>query len=192
MNEKINRLIDGFLSKKLWGTRGLNADIARRTGFTRSYVGQVFKGTKEPSDKFLIAVCGIYGIRQEWIERGEMPVLKQPKDFELDKDYFLAVLGRRVPDDPNKVVSEQRTIDIAELGLPKEGNEAVRAILSKQASEWASKEAEKIITKNEGIKSYMIEQITDILPKLHLEEVGKIHRYVLKIFESHMSERLEP
>jgi hypothetical protein len=62
VDENIKKIILVFKSRRIWGTRGLFADIARKTGFTPAYVGQVFTGKKAPAKKFLLAVCAAFNI----------------------------------------------------------------------------------------------------------------------------------
>jgi transcriptional regulator with XRE-family HTH domain len=62
MDEDLNHIVSVFKSQKLWGKRGLFANIAGQTGFTPAYVGQVFSGKKKPAKKFMLAVCGAYNI----------------------------------------------------------------------------------------------------------------------------------
>ncbi|NTV50987.1 MAG: helix-turn-helix transcriptional regulator [Geobacteraceae bacterium] len=75
MDVKIERIIDGFKLLRVWGVRGLNTQVELKTGFSASYVGQVFKGNKTPADKFIISVCDAFGINKRWVEFGEEPIL---------------------------------------------------------------------------------------------------------------------
>ena len=67
MNAKVERLVEGFKALGKWGMRGLNADIARETGFTASYVGKVFKGVHDPADKFYMSVCEKFGLDTDYV-----------------------------------------------------------------------------------------------------------------------------
>jgi len=70
VNTPLSRIISFFENNGIWGKRGLYADIARNTGFTPAYVGQVFSGKKEPADKFILAVCNAFSIDFDEVETG--------------------------------------------------------------------------------------------------------------------------
>lgn len=83
MDPKITRLIDGFKKLQEWGVRGLNTEIARRTGFSASYIGQIFKKDKVPAVKFLNSVCDSFGINRRWVNEGEEPILSDEGNRKL-------------------------------------------------------------------------------------------------------------
>ena len=72
-NENIQRLIKALNDSGICG-RGCFATIAKKTGFTASYVGQVFTGKKMPGTAFVTAVCNAFGINCEWVNNAQMPV----------------------------------------------------------------------------------------------------------------------
>ena len=91
MDSKTQRLIEGFKSLGRWGVRGLNADIAKKTGFTASYAGKVFKGAYEPADKYFISVCDAFGISSKWVLLGAKPILVAEHTFEQWDNLFKVI-----------------------------------------------------------------------------------------------------
>jgi DNA-binding phage protein len=61
--ENLKVIVSAFKKRRVWGKRGLFSNIAKETGFTAAYVGQVFTGKKNPADKFILAVCSAFEIK---------------------------------------------------------------------------------------------------------------------------------
>jgi hypothetical protein len=87
MESKTLRLVEGFKALGLWDVRGLNAEISRKTGFTASYAGKVFKGVCIPADKFFISVCEKFGICADWVLKGKKPVLATSDPLGVNKGF---------------------------------------------------------------------------------------------------------
>jgi len=100
LDPKIERLIDGFKKLHEWGVRGLNTEIAKRTGFSASYVGQVFKKDKIPADKFLISVCDTFGINRRWVNEGDEPILNDEGNRKLSqRDADFEKFGKTIKEE---------------------------------------------------------------------------------------------
>lgn len=55
---------------------GRNPQVADKTGYAAGMVAKVLSGNAALTDRFIQAVCSGFGIRKEWVERGEKPILK--------------------------------------------------------------------------------------------------------------------
>ncbi len=110
MDDKINRIIEAFEELQRWGKRGLLAEIAKKTGFTSAYVGQVFSGHKNPADKFILAVCSAYKIHESWVNKGTKPRVAPIAKLELIAERHNYLLGDE--NDCDEVVTSENDSQI--------------------------------------------------------------------------------
>lgn len=50
--------------------------FARRLGFSENFIWQIEKGERTPSDRTISDICREFGVREEWLRTGELPVKK--------------------------------------------------------------------------------------------------------------------
>ena len=76
--------------------------LAFKTGYSESTAGKILSGHSPVSEKFITIFCGSFGIRKEYIEKGEEPVLDPERcrwvSEEEEKEYkMVAGLIRSKP-----------------------------------------------------------------------------------------------
>lgn len=50
--------------------------FAERLGFSQNFIWQIEKGERTPSDRTVSDICREFGVREEWLRTGELPVKK--------------------------------------------------------------------------------------------------------------------
>lgn len=48
--------------------------FADRLGFSQNFIWQIEKGERSPSDRTISDICREFGVREEWLRTGELPV----------------------------------------------------------------------------------------------------------------------
>lgn len=51
--------------------------FADRLGFSQNFIWQIEKGERAPSDRTISDICREFGVREEWLRTGELPVKKE-------------------------------------------------------------------------------------------------------------------
>lgn len=51
-------------------------DFADKLGISENFVWMIEKGTRIPSDRTISDICREFGVREEWLRTGELPVKK--------------------------------------------------------------------------------------------------------------------
>lgn len=67
----IARIIE--LRKSLELTQG---EFAERLGLSRNYIWMLENGERVPSDRTIADICREFGVREEWLRTGELPIKK--------------------------------------------------------------------------------------------------------------------
>ena len=73
----LNRLVQGLDDIGI-PRYGRNVSIAEKTGYSKGSVAGIMSGHAPLSSRFITAVCGAFGINQEWVVEGTGPVLSSP------------------------------------------------------------------------------------------------------------------
>lgn len=50
--------------------------FADRLGFSQNFIWQIEKGERAPSDRTIADICREFGVREEWLRTGELPIKK--------------------------------------------------------------------------------------------------------------------
>lgn len=50
--------------------------FADRLGFSQNFIWQIEKGDRTPSDRTISDICREFGVREEWLRTGELPMKK--------------------------------------------------------------------------------------------------------------------
>ena len=50
--------------------------FADRLGFSQNFIWQIEKGERAPSDRTIADICREFGVREEWLRTGELPIRK--------------------------------------------------------------------------------------------------------------------
>lgn len=48
--------------------------FADRLGFSQNFIWQIEKGDRSPSDRTISDICREFGVREEWLRTGELPM----------------------------------------------------------------------------------------------------------------------
>lgn len=67
----VSRIID--LRKSLNLTQ---SEFADRLGLSRNYIWMLENGERTPSDRTISDICREFGVREEWLRTGELPIKK--------------------------------------------------------------------------------------------------------------------
>lgn len=51
-------------------------DFADKIGVSENFIWMVEKGTRTPSDRTISDICREFGVREEWLRTGELPIKK--------------------------------------------------------------------------------------------------------------------
>lgn len=51
-------------------------DFADKLGLSENFVWMIEKGTRTPSDRTISDICREFGVREEWLRTGELPMKK--------------------------------------------------------------------------------------------------------------------
>lgn len=51
-------------------------DFADTIGVSENFIWMVEKGTRTPSDRTIADICREFGVREEWLRTGELPIRK--------------------------------------------------------------------------------------------------------------------
>jgi transcriptional regulator with XRE-family HTH domain len=63
--------------------------LGEKLGVNPSYISRVERDKENPSDTFIYLFCKLFFIRQEWLLKGEYPIIKKPDDIAGDLRYKL-------------------------------------------------------------------------------------------------------
>ncbi len=69
MNERIKQLRKDVLELS-------QKDFADKIGVSENFIWMVEKGTRTPSDRTISDICREFGVREEWLRTGELPIKK--------------------------------------------------------------------------------------------------------------------
>lgn len=50
--------------------------FADKLGFSQNFIWQIEKGERTPSDRTISDICREFGVREEWLRTGELPIKK--------------------------------------------------------------------------------------------------------------------
>lgn len=77
--------------KKLRKSMNLTQDIfAENLGVVSSYISLLERGKKEPSEQLTLSICRTFGVRYDWLTKGEEPMkeegFKNIGDYKINED----------------------------------------------------------------------------------------------------------
>jgi transcriptional regulator with XRE-family HTH domain len=77
--------------KKLRKSLNLTQDIfAENLGVVSSYISLLERGKKEPSEQLTLSICRTFGVRYDWLTKGEEPMkeegFKSIGDYKIKED----------------------------------------------------------------------------------------------------------
>lgn len=117
MNEigsRINELVNSLGITKV--------AFAQRISVDQSYITQLIKGKRTPSERLVASICREFNVSREWLETGEGEMFDTANSAELDRiaaqyskdPTFRAILGvyAKLPDESRRIF-EKMVIDLS-------------------------------------------------------------------------------
>ncbi|ABK99015.1 helix-turn-helix domain-containing protein [Pelobacter propionicus] len=137
-NEFVSRIKAAFNAMGV-AKRGVVKEVAVKTGYSEGMVSRILAGKNEPSEKFLLSVAAAYGIRPDWVLKGEEPILSPGKGFtiaSIDRQIFMEV-ARSIAGDPQPSTCDQERIDREVFGhVSDERRDQERTIITVLQKRW--------------------------------------------------------